>query len=349
MNGSDVIKLFPNCIPVKGARRSVLCDLATGRMKLIPNGLHEVLSKYPNDSIDDIKAAYHHRHDREIESYFNFILAENWGFCCETPEDFPEMDLSFESPERIHNAIIDTDADSNHDYRDLFQQLIALGCRYIQLRFFSPRPHGECEAILSLSEDTPLLGLDLVIPFAPDTREDRLFDWCKRYRRIFRIVIHGAPENRRVQPDPAACLAPLEFVETPITSHHHCGFTHRNSFQVSMAMFTESMTFNNCLHKKIAIDARGDIRNCPAMPEQFGSTGSASLAQALDHGGFRDFWTVTKDQVEVCRDCEFRYVCLDCRAHPSRPGDRLSKPEGCGYDPYTATWQNPPLTISLTV
>jgi hypothetical protein len=51
-------------------------------------------------------------------------------------------------------------------------------------------------------------------------------------------------------------------------------------------------------------------------------------------------WSITQDPVEICRDCEFRYVCTDCRAYTRRPGAPASKPAKCAYDPYTATWDN---------
>jgi len=50
--------------------------------------------------------------------------------------------------------------------------------------------------------------------------------------------------------------------------------------------------------------------------------------------------SITKDQVAVCRDCEFRYVCTDCRAYTQDADDPYSKPAKCTYDPYTATWAN---------
>ena len=47
---------------------------------------------------------------------------------------------------------------------------------------------------------------------------------------------------------------------------------------------------------------------------------------------------IKKDQISVCKDCEFRYVCTDCRAYTQNSGDQYSKPLKCNYDPYTATW-----------
>ena len=47
---------------------------------------------------------------------------------------------------------------------------------------------------------------------------------------------------------------------------------------------------------------------------------------------------IQKDQIAVCKDCEFRYICTDCRAYKEDPEDDYSKPLKCGYDPYTGVW-----------
>ncbi len=54
-------------------------------------------------------------------------------------------------------------------------------------------------------------------------------------------------------------------------------------------------------------------------------------------------WKSTKDNVLVCRDCEYRYVCFDCRpmsegVNQGR-GEYLSAPyPRCTYNPYTGEW-----------
>ena len=61
---------------------------------------------------------------------------------------------------------------------------------------------------------------------------------------------------------------------------------------------------------------------------------------------FKKVWSVNKDQIKICRDCEFRYMCSDCRAYTEDPKDIYSKPLKCGYDPYTnkgEDWSTNPL------
>ncbi len=57
-----------------------------------------------------------------------------------------------------------------------------------------------------------------------------------------------------------------------------------------------------------------------------------------DQPGFKKYWDINKDKIYVCKDCEFRYICTDCRAYVEDPEDILSKPLKCGYNPYTGEW-----------
>ncbi len=75
------------------------------------------------------------------------------------------------------------------------------------------------------------------------------------------------------------------------------------------------------------------------MAQSFGNIKDTTLQEALDHPDFKKYWNVTKDQVQVCKDCEFRYICTDCRAYLENPEDMYSKPLKCGYDPYTGVWE----------
>ena len=75
------------------------------------------------------------------------------------------------------------------------------------------------------------------------------------------------------------------------------------------------------------------------MKEHYGNIKDTTLQDALAHPDFKKYWFVNKDQISVCKDCEFRYICTDCRAYIENPEDMYSKPLKCGYNPYTCEWE----------
>jgi SPASM domain peptide maturase of grasp-with-spasm system len=123
-----------------------------------------------------------------------------------------------------------------------------------------------------------------------------------------------------------------------------CGKVNLEYFDTNLPKVLEAVNHNSCLHKKIAIDIEGNIRNCLSMPQNFGNIKDTRLEEALQHNDFKKYWNLTKDQIEVCKDCEFRYICTDCRAytersHINKEGLDTSKPLKCSYNPYTGEWE----------
>jgi SPASM domain peptide maturase of grasp-with-spasm system len=128
-------------------------------------------------------------------------------------------------------------------------------------------------------------------------------------------------------------------VKRNIVNEKHCGIINKEYFYSNIKLFSESQHHNTCLNKKIAIDKDGNIKNCPSMAESFGNIKDSRLDKAINHPNFKKYWNITKDQVEICKDCEFRHICTDCRAYTENADDQYSKPLKCGYNPYTNVWE----------
>jgi SPASM domain peptide maturase of grasp-with-spasm system len=89
----------------------------------------------------------------------------------------------------------------------------------------------------------------------------------------------------------------------------------------------------------VAVDVNGNIKNCLGMCKSHGNVKNISIKEAIKKTDFTKLWHVKKDEIAICKDCEFRHICTDCRAFTEDPEDIYSKPLKCGYDPYTGEWQ----------
>lgn len=76
------------------------------------------------------------------------------------------------------------------------------------------------------------------------------------------------------------------------------------------------------------------------MQQSFGNIANISLADVVSTPDFRKYWDINKDEINNCRDCEFRYICTDCRAYLSNPDDDYSQPLKCGYNPENCEWDD---------
>ncbi len=335
MSDSMVFRLFADCVPVKGARRSLVCDLQNQRAQFIPNDLFSILTEMPDRPTTEIKARFDHESDATIDQYFSMLAEKGYGFWCDEPEYFPELDLSWRRPGEVTNAIIDVDRNSTHDYESIFRQLDDLGCQAVQIRAYDALPLACVKRIAAQCERLSFRHLEFAVKFHFDLTEEELGAICREHQVISRVVVHSSPFSKKVTLHPYPTL--LNFHKEAI-SLATCGQVSADYFSITLDHFTEAQHFNTCLNRKISICADGEIRNCPSMRQSYGNTRDLPLAAAMQKVNSSLQAGITKDKVSVCKDCEFRYICTDCRAFVSSPDDPYSKPAKCSYDPYTATW-----------
>lgn len=74
------------------------------------------------------------------------------------------------------------------------------------------------------------------------------------------------------------------------------------------------------------------------MKRSYGHIDDTSLLQVVNQPDFQKLFHIKKEEILVCKDCEFRNICTDCRAYLEDHNNLYSKPLKCGYDPYTGEW-----------
>jgi SPASM domain peptide maturase of grasp-with-spasm system len=327
--------LYACNIPVAGASKAIICDLQRRAHVEITLGLYELITEHGGRPVAEIQADYEAEDAERVEEAFQMLVDAELGFWSEDGADrFPPMDLSFESPTEITNAIVDVDASSSHDYAKLFAQLDELGCIHVELRFYDPVSADEIDQALAHTRHSRLRTIQLMLPFAgwDDESFDRV---CDTHTRVAYVTVYGADANRV---DERKRSWPVHFTTEVIESSDDCGKINPRHFATNLPTFTEAQSFNSCLNRKLGIDVNGDIKNCPSHQQCHGNLARDSLVQITRKPAFREPWTISRDRVEVCRDCEYRYICTDCRVFVTDPDDPLSKPAKCSYDPYSGSW-----------
>lgn len=336
---NSYFRLYACCLPVRGAKRSMVCDVQRNDFYLIPNGLYDILTTHRAQPIGEIKAAYQNQYDETIEEYYDFLIANEFGFYCnkEDLELFPDIDLYWDQPAHITNAIIDINQESEHDFSTILDEFEQLGCKHFQLRSYIEKPLGYFNEVLQNLENSRIISVEFLLKATAETTLENLKQLTDTYPRIHTIMVHSAHENSIAYRDPSG-MGNVVFIKQGINDSSHCGAISIDYFSINIQTFTESQKHNTCLNRKISIDAEGNIKNCPSMSKSYGNIRDTTLREAIEKQGFKDLWYIHKDQIEVCKDCEFRHICTDCRAYIQDPNNIYSKPAKCSYDPYTATW-----------
>jgi SPASM domain peptide maturase of grasp-with-spasm system len=341
------LQLFADCIPVRGANRSAFYDLTRHEIILFPTEyyflLEHILGKRMGDLLERIKLD---PNKEQIMGFLDFLDEKELIMLVDDPSEFPPIENSWDFPGLVQNAVIDVSA-VLHDFAKIFNELSALGCQYVQIRSFSNLlTLGHCHALMEHAQHKSIVGVELVLKHEDDVSDDTYITFVKQHSMVPLLTVHSAPQSKQVRVDTIAPViyegAPLRqirFTSQIIDSETHCGIiTQKHLTPPAVGSFFEAKSFNGCLNKKISVDAAGNIRNCPSMRDSYGNIRDSSLLQAVHAAGFKENWSISKDHISICRDCEFRYACSDCRAYLENPDDAFSKPLKCGYDPYSRTW-----------
>lgn len=111
-------------------------------------------------------------------------------------------------------------------------------------------------------------------------------------------------------------------------------------FSVKMKEFDYNKKWNNCWFGKVAITSKGDIIPCIFARECImGNIKNDSIDTIT--ANVLDMWGISKDKVDECKICEYRYACHDCRPlAKGLTGNLLAKYPRCCYNPQSGEWSD---------
>lgn len=69
----------------------------------------------------------------------------------------------------------------------------------------------------------------------------------------------------------------------------------------------------------------GSIKNTPSSPTLYGNIKNDNLQEIMRSKEIQFFWDSKKDQIEGCKDCEFRYMSPDDRVSSYKGNYHVSK------------------------
>lgn len=325
-------RLFSNCALVKGAKRSIISDLQYERYIFIPNTLYDILLFNQKNIIE--KKALINRfkvNEKGINKYLEYLIENEYGFYTDIPELFPELDFSWDYPALITNCIVDFDINSDYNFIYAFQQINETKCPAIQLRFFGLLPSEKILSIIkeAINNIKCVEVIELVLPYTKHLNKRLLLD---NFNKLTNIHYYSSNKNVQVFDKKKTCG--INYSQTKIVDENSCGIIDNSNLICNMIFFTEAKNFNTCLNRKLCIDKKGFIKNCPSFSNHFGNINYTSLIPIINEDVFRKYWYICKDKIQTCSDCEFRYMCCDCRVFIKDKTNIYSKPEKCQYDPY---------------
>jgi SPASM domain peptide maturase of grasp-with-spasm system len=328
------------CLPTRGAVRTLLCDLHKQKGRLLQTALYDLLLKHERSSLSGLKKELGVDDWSIVLASIQSLINEGYLRCLVGEQDrVIPISTAWNHPSAITNAIVDVTLLATHDFGMIAQALSDLGCVAIQFRLLLNQTLLDVEEITAKCEGMLLRHLDFALTEYPGLSDDDLVSLCDSHPLISRITVFGSALRRRISLSGSPTI--IDFVEETLKIED-CGQVSESLFSLNMHHVLESRLYNSCLNRKLSINSDGELCHCPSMKQTFGKPTLVNINDVVSDPTYTAIFNITKDEIEVCKDCEFRHICTDCRCFvqpgPIKHNICLGKPIRCRYDPYTAKW-----------
>jgi SPASM domain peptide maturase of grasp-with-spasm system len=322
-----------------GIKRCSILDVSRNKLYFINSDYYELFEILSKKKISDIVPLFESKNDVEnFDIFLKHLYDLELGIFVDDISLFPPIKITWKHPSIITNAIIDI-RHIFHDFNSISMQLNELRCKFLQIRSYRIMEIYEVTAIMKSLENKSVLHVIFFMKY----NENR--DYYIELENVIKknislhITVYNTPEDLlsdvfftdRFQ---------LNFTSTNIQSSNCCGNINEHSFITpSIQTYMENLLYNGCLNRKISVDENGDIRNCPSMKPSYGNILNVSLAEVVNDKRFKKMWFIKKSEIHICKDCEYRCICTDCRSFLTEPDNIYSKPLKCSYSPHTLKWE----------
>jgi len=328
------LKLFSNCVPVKGFSRSIIYDLQMQSYFYIPNSICDEFlygeNKLSKETINKLPVGY-----------VELLKEKNVVFETNKPELFPLINFEFNSSSLITNIIVDIHDNLNHEL--LIHSLNCFNSFVLIMNFDIKHSIEYLSSILKLYSDTKLKMVKCYFYWNQTYNRDDLISLYNEFP-FSSFVVYNAPEG-----------IILEFKETLVIQFDDIIDYNQDVypwlFNVNLDLFSESQKLNSYFNRKLYIGKFGEIKNAPLSDEVFGHLQEIQKIEEfeaiINKPEFQKYWFANKDLIVVCKDCENRYMCVDPRVPKINENGAFFYEKMCLYNPYICMWSGEEGYVSI--
>lgn len=318
-------ELYQDCFIVKGAKNIILSDLHFNKIVNITD--------YYEFFIDE----YYFPIEEDLSELIAFFVDEGFGAITESvsPKAF-RKEFKWRSATKINEVIIEHKTTDNFNINEVYGKIEELSSSFIQIRLLE-FSFSKLKEILSLLEFSSIRTAEVLLPYNELAHSEEVIEMLKENPRIMTVYFYNAPENKSIVDNDQ--MFTIIYYEKNLTNPKHCGIISEDYFLNDLQNISKSKSVNNCLYGKLFISADGSLKSCPSSQKVIDNIKITSVTDLLPKIDNQKERFITKDQIDICKDCEYRYFCTDCRVYREDPENVYSKPLKCGYNPYEGTWE----------
>lgn len=318
MNRSTHFKVFTDCKIVQGNDGALIYDLNRQKFHPLENRFADLLSDCDGKKITQIIDQY----SASILLFLDKMVDADIAFYTDDLESFPDMNMEFMHPSKIMSAVLEIDHFQKYDIVKTLDQLNELGCKSLIIIMRSI-DKALLSAILKNVSDSFVTSLELVLPADLKTFLD-----AEKYLdnlRISSILFYGSKKNSFSLNKYKVQI--IESTEVVIDVEEEIV---PSFFFTNVKMFSEAVSYNLGLNRKISVSSDGLIRNFINHKKTYGNINHVEILDVLNSPEFTAKWKISNDQIYKCKDCKFRYCCISS-SEVYKKGNVFYKERYCSF------------------
>lgn len=334
---SQYLKVFSEIIPIKGYRRSLIYDLIRSDLTFIPNTLVDFLNESENKSLNEIFKILSSKEKIIANKYLNLLKKNEYIFFCDKDETqlFQKMGLAWDYPAKISSSIIKLKSFDTAYLKKTIGLVSSTLCKNVLLILDFKIDTDQLEECYLLFKETGITNLEFVLLNKIIFDRISFSNFLVHSKRLTKITLSQDIQELKIDKISTRIIfAPkLNTDQDKIEKSIY-------DFLICIPFFTESQHHNTYFNRKIYFEHDEFVKNSPeSLTKHPYPNNTFELNSIISSSAFKEFWDVKKDDCNVCKDCEFRHMCLDNRLpYQGREGSWYHKTE-CNYNPYIAKWK----------
>lgn len=324
------IKIHEQVRLVDGYLRSVAYDLPRVEFFFLPKSLSVFLKK------NDKKRSAIFKANDEFNEYLKFLLDKEIIFYEDGAlmDNFAPLDLEWDSPFPVTNIIIDTDLTDKELLSAEVEIIDKLNIQHLHFNLLRVPKKADIIKLLKSFDTSTVQSINVLFPALKEIELVEFLKICSQYLRVQNLFVPKSVEKVNYPKTERLSVIYYDFSNIPEKTIYN--------FITNITLFTEAQKHNVYYNRKMYIDKAGVVKNAPECKEDFGNV-FTHINKAMSLVGspeFKKYSLVSKDKCDVCRDCEFRYMCNDNRLPIQRNKSEWYFESECPYNPYIAKWNN---------
>lgn len=320
-------------MPVKGYLRSIIYDIQRGDSYFIPNAMLSFIKKINKKNLmSELIVKYINK--GENSNYLNFLLDNELVFFTGLADKnlFPNIDENYESPEFLYKLDICLNDKLNVNFLNNILDKFNLSIINIRVNF--SKQENILDKFLEEIRYSTLRNINLYF-------DDTIFNYdmlkyFKTEKRINLIYLSFKLEHIEV-------LKEYKNKIFVYNSFKNTSNLSSSSFVIETNVFLESQNNNTYYNKSLYIDSNNNISNSLLYETFFGNVNEIKSINdflfIIKTEEFQKYWHISKSSLDICKVCEFRYMCIDSRVPIQRKKNEWFFEIECNYNPFIAKWK----------